>query len=74
MVFILGLFIILVGGGWLLGKSIGGALFPNDNNKSRYVDKSTNVVHHHHYHDNRSLHVDGEEFKKLKKDPTDIAS
>ncbi len=43
---------------------MGRALFP-DNEPKGYVDKS---VHHHHYHyDNRSVHVNGEEFKGLKK-------
>lgn len=58
------LFVTIVGGCWLLFRSIGRALFP-DNEPKGYVDKS---VHHHHYHyDNRSVHVNGEEFKGLKK-------
>lgn len=52
MEFLLILFIVLVGGGWLLGKGIGNLLFGET--KQTYVDRS---VHHHHYHnDNRSEH------------------
>jgi hypothetical protein len=66
--FLFFLFVILVGGGWLIGKLLGSALFPDKNlSKSNYVDRSTTIVHHHHYHDNRSVHVDGQEFKSLKK-------
>lgn len=60
------LFFVIVGGCTLIGKLFGKAMFP-ENKDSRYVDRSTNVVHHHHYHDNRSVHVDGKEFKNLKK-------
>jgi len=33
--------------------------------KETYVDKTTHI--HHHYHDNRSIIMDGEEFKKTLK-------
>jgi hypothetical protein len=66
--FLFFLFVILVGGGWLIGKLVGSALFPDKSQpKSNYVDRSTTIIHHHHYHDNRSVHVNGEEFKSLKK-------
>ena len=65
MGFIVILFLICVGGCWLIFSSIGKALFPDRDNSSKYIDNS---VHHHHYHiDNRSVHVNGEEFKGLKK-------
>lgn len=65
MGFLIMLFIVCVGGGWLLGKGIGNLLFPGRNDAHRYMDKS--VHYHHHYYDNRSVHVNGEEFKNLKK-------
>ncbi|OHT44418.1 hypothetical protein [Flavobacterium tructae] len=67
MMFIFILFVVIVGGCWKLGKVAGNALFP-DQNSSRFIDRSTNIVHHHHhhYHDNRSIHVDGKQFKDLK--------
>lgn len=58
------LFVVLVGGGWLLVKIVGGIMFPDRNERDTFIDKS---VHHHHYHyDNRSVHINGEEFKNLK--------
>lgn len=56
------MFVIFVGGGWLFGKLLGGFLFPDREEKPTYIDKSV----HYHYYDNRSVHVDGEEFKSLK--------
>ena len=50
VLFLLILFILLVGGGWFVGKFIGGILFPT--NEKTYIDKS---VHHHHYH-NTTVH------------------
>lgn len=43
-IFILIIAFIFIGGGRLIGKGVGNALFPNE--KGRYVDKSVN----HHYH------------------------
>jgi multidrug efflux pump subunit AcrB len=63
MDFIIVLFVVIVGGCWLLFRAIGNAIFPKENDKTTFVDKSV----HHHYHDNRSVHVNGEEFKNLKK-------
>lgn len=65
MLFITILFIVLVGGGWLVGKAVGNILFGSSEKKETYVDKTTHI--HNHYHDNRSVHVDGKEFKNLKK-------
>lgn len=45
MIFVVVLFVVLVGGGWLIGKGVGEALFGSDND-TKYVDKSV----HHHYH------------------------
>lgn len=58
------LFFVVVGGCTLIGKILGNVLFPRNGNSSGYIDKSINV--HHHYHDNRSINVDGKEFKNLK--------
>ncbi|RUT68695.1 hypothetical protein D0817_20255 [Flavobacterium cupreum] len=68
MMFLIILFVVVVGGCWKIGKAAGNSMFP-DERPSSYVDKSTTIVHHHHhhYHDNRSVHVDGKQFKDLKK-------
>ena len=65
MLFILLLFIFLVYGGWAIGKSIGNVFFGKDEYRSTYVDKTTHI--HHHYHDNRSIRINDEEFRNLKK-------
>lgn len=53
ILFILILFVVLVGGGWYIGRSIGGALgrriYEPDNSKPTFIDNS---VHHHlHVHE-----------------------
>jgi hypothetical protein len=53
MMFIIILFIVLVGGGWLLGKGLGEALFGEK--KETYTFNSTHVHHHHHEHKNISI-------------------
>jgi hypothetical protein len=58
------LFVFFVGGGWLIGKTIGGFLFRDEKSESlTFIDKS---VHHHHY-DNRTVIIDGDEFKNVLK-------
>jgi hypothetical protein len=69
MMFFLLLFVVCIWGGRLLGRSAGNALFPDKSqSKSSYIDNSINVVHHHHHHynDNRSVHVNEDQFKNLK--------
>lgn len=44
-------------------KWVGEIIFGKDD-KPNYTDKTTHI--HHHYHDNRSIHFDDEEFKNLK--------
>jgi hypothetical protein len=63
MGFVIILFVVIVGGCWLIGKTLGSLLFGKSDNKETYIDKS---VHHHHY-DNRSVYMDGKEYKNLKK-------
>ena len=63
MMFIIILFVVLVGGGWLLGKSIGNALFPSEKeDKYTFIDRS--VHHHHHEHKNISI-IDDTTKKKI---------
>lgn len=57
------LFIVCVGGCYVVFKAIGEAIFGKNNNET-YVDKTTHI--HNYYNDNRSLHVDGRNIKKLK--------
>lgn len=60
MWFILFLFIVFVGGGWLLGKGIGNLLFPDKENKYTFIDKSV----HHHHHEHKHIHVIDDATKK----------
>ena len=53
LLFFLIVFIVLVGGGWLLGTGIGEFLFPDK--KETFVDKS--VHHHYHQHLHQNQHV-----------------
>ena len=55
---------IIIGGFTLLGNLLGKLFFPKKNKQNTYVDKITHI--HHHYHDNRSINIDKETFKKLK--------
>lgn len=64
VVFIIILFVVCVGGCWLIFTTVGGILF-GKSDKSTFVDKTTHI--HNHYHDNRSVHVDGEKIKNIKK-------
>jgi len=58
LLFILVLFVVLVGGGWLLGRGIGEVLFGSDNdNNTKYVDKS---VHHHYTTNNNNTIINNE--------------
>ena len=55
------LFLVCVGGCYLFFKMIALALFPKSNDDRFYfIDKSVN----HHYHDNRSVHIDSTPDKK----------
>jgi hypothetical protein len=60
--FLFFLFVILVGGGWLIGKLLGSALFPNRENKHTFIDKS--VHHHHHHHEHKNISIIDDVTKK----------
>ena len=46
------LFIVFVGGGWLVGKLLGSFLFPNKkDDKYTFVDNSV------HYHEHKSINI-----------------
>jgi hypothetical protein len=62
IIYVILLFVICVGGCWALFRGVGELLFPDK--KETYIDRTTHI--HHHYHDNRSVHVDKETFKGLK--------
>lgn len=55
------LFIVFVGGGWLVGKFIGSILFPDREEKPTYIDKSVNYHFHTHNHEHKNLTVIDEE-------------
>lgn len=57
---ILFLFIICVGGCWLLFKTIGDALFGKTEKKDTYVDKSV----HYHQHEHKNISIIDDETKK----------
>jgi hypothetical protein len=63
LLFIIVLFIICVGGGRLLGKAAGNALFPDKKeDKYTFIDKS--VHHHHHHHEHKNISIIDDETKK----------
>lgn len=64
MGFIIFLFLFLVGGGWAIGKLLGNAFFPKNENGG-YIDNSIHHHHHHHTHTHQNLTViDSETHKK----------
>jgi hypothetical protein len=62
MIFVVVLFVILVGGGWLVGKGVGKALFGEK--KEKYTFQSKHIHHHHHEHKNISI-IDDVTKKKI---------
>jgi len=63
MLFVIVLFVVCVGGCYLVFKAIGEAIF-GKSDKPTFIDKTTHI--HNHYYDNRSVNVDKETFKNLK--------
>jgi hypothetical protein len=55
------LFIVLVGGGWVVGKSIGNVLFPSE--KKDNITFVNNITHHHH-HEHKNISIIDDETKK----------
>lgn len=54
ILFFIVLFIVLVGGGWMVGKSVGNALFPaKKKDHYTFINHITHV--HHHEHKNISI-------------------
>lgn len=78
--FVIALFIGLPLLGWFLFTGFFDTVTgfgTNEEKSSKYIDRSV----HHHYHDNRQVHLDGESFKSIDNDkftvngdkaPTDI--
>lgn len=65
LLFFIVLFVILVGGGWLMGKAIGSALFPSEKKETyTFVNHITHVHHHEHKH----ISLIDEQTKKVVKD------
>lgn len=63
ILFFLVLFIVFVGGGWVVGKSIGNALFPGEKEeKYTFINNITHV--HHHEHKNISI-IDDDTKKRI---------
>ena len=60
-IFILVVFVLFVGGGWLLGKLFGNFLFPTEKeDKFIFIDKSV----HHHHHEHKTITVIDDVTKK----------
>lgn len=57
--FIFIVFVVFVGGGWLIGKTVGGLLFP-DKKESRnvFIDKSV------HFHEHKHINIIDESTRK----------
>lgn len=60
IIFILVLFVFFVGGGWVIGKSIGNLIFRDKEEKHIYIDKSI----HHHYHEHKNISIIDDVTKK----------
>ena len=59
--FIFIVFIVFVGGGWLIGKAAGGLLFPDKkDNRNVFIDRSV----HHHHHEHKHINIIDEGTKK----------
>lgn len=65
MVFILLLLFVLVYLGWLVGRSAGDTLFPENN--ENYKPENSNTTIHYHITE-QHLHITPEELTKLKSD------
>ena len=59
---ILILFIVCVGGCWLIAKSIGEALFGKKEKDNYFIDRS--VHHHHHHHEHKNISIIDDATKK----------
>ena len=59
---ILFLFIICVGGCWLVFKAIGEALFGKSEKRNTYIDRS--VHHHYHKHEHKNISIIDDATKK----------
>lgn len=60
-IFLLILFVIFVGGGWLIGKGLGKAMFPYEKEKGNvFIDRSV----HHHHHEHKHINIIDEGTKK----------
>ena len=60
-IFLLILFVIVVGGGWLIGKGLGNIMFPNEKEKGNvFIDRSV----HHHHHEHKHINIIDEGTKK----------
>lgn len=64
MDFIIIIFIIFIGGGWLIGKSVGSFLFPKNNDFCADKTKHTTIINS--YTTEQHLHISEEQLKKLK--------
>jgi len=59
---IIALFIICVGGCWLIAKAIGEILFGKSKKDNYFIDKS--VHHHHHHHEHKNISIIDDATKK----------
>ncbi len=57
--FIFIVFVVFVGGGWLIGKTVGNALFPSEKkDRNVFIDKSV------HYHEHKHINIIDEATRK----------
>lgn len=54
------LFVICVGGCWLVFKAIGEAIFGKKESRNVFIDKSV----HHHYHEHKNISIIDDATKK----------
>lgn len=61
LVFFMILFIVLVGGGWLIGKAMGNVLFPGEK-QEKYT--FVNHITHNHYHEHKNISIIDDDTRK----------
>lgn len=54
------LFVVCVGGCWLIARAIGEALFGKSEKRNVFIDKSV----HHHYHEHKNISIIDDATKK----------
>ncbi len=71
LIFIIVVFIICVGGCWLIFTVIGSFLFPSENNPNK-VNNKPPIIHNHYYHNENHLHITKEDLTDISRNQSQI--